>query len=177
MIRVCTLMLLFAAVAASSSVARGQMPGPTKEHEKLKKYVGKWDFVLKTSEGTESKGASDFKLECGGLWVTSDFKTDFAGMPFQGKGLDGFDPAKKKYISVWVDSLTPAPMFFEGDYDVTGKVLTMTSNAAGPDGKPAMWRSVSKLISDDEHTFEMFLTPKDGKEMSMMLVTYKRSKN
>lgn len=157
-------------------IASAQLPGPSPEHARLKETEGKWDFVLKSSDGSQSNGKSEFKLECGGLWLISDFKTDFGGMAFQGRGMDGYDPAKKKYVSVWVDSFTPAPMIFEGEYDKTGKVLTMTSNAPGPDGKPAVWRSVTNIVSPDEHTFEMFLTPNGGKESSMMVVTYKRTK-
>lgn len=171
-----TLALLLTISTCGSSVSFAQTPGPSPEHARLKENVGKWDFALKSSDGSESKGKAEFKLECGGLWLVSDFNTDFGGMPFQGRGLDGYDPAKKKFVSVWVDSFTPAPMIFEGEFDKTGKVLTMTSNAAGPDGKPAVWRSVSKIISPDEHTFEMFLTPAGGKETSMMVITYKRAK-
>jgi hypothetical protein len=97
-------------------------------------------------------------------------------IPFQGKGMDGYDLLKKKYVSVWVDSMISAPMIFEGDYDASGKVLTMICKAPDPEGKPAVWRSVSKFISADEHTFEMFMTPEGGKEASMMVVTYKRAK-
>jgi hypothetical protein len=163
-------------VVYGSTALFAQVPGPLPQHAKLKELEGKWNFVLKPSQGDESKGVSEFKLECGGLWLTSDFSTSFGGAPFQGKGLDGYDPDKKKYVSIWVDSMTPAPMLFEGDYDATGKVLTMISKAAGPDGKPATWKSISKFISTDEHTFEMFVTPAGGKEMSMMVVTYKRAK-
>jgi hypothetical protein len=151
-------------------------PGPGPEHAKLKVMEGKWKFVLKSADGNDSKGVMEAKMECGGLWLISDFKTDFGGAPFQGKGLDGYDPAKKKYVSVWVDSMTAAPMFFEGTMDSTGKILTLTSDAPGPEGGPAKWRSVTKFVSDDEHVFEMFLTPKGGNETSIMVVTYKRDK-
>ena len=159
-----------------TSNARAQVPGPQPEHAKLKSMEGKWKFVLKAADGSESPGTNESKLECGGLWLISDFKTTFGGAPFQGHGMDGYDSAKKKYVTIWVDSLTSAPMIFEGDFDSTGKILTMTSEAQGPTGQPAKWRSVTKIVSENEHTFEMFLTPKDGKELSMMTVTYKRDK-
>ncbi|MFN7734048.1 MAG: DUF1579 domain-containing protein [Pirellula sp.] len=160
----------------SGPVALAQVPGPAPEHAKLKETEGTWNFILKSSDGSEGKGISVNKLECGGLWLVCDFKTDFGGMPFQGKGLDGYDPAKKKYVSVWVDSFTPAPMIFEGNYDATGKILEMISQAPGPDGKPATWRSVTTWKSADEHTFEMFLKSEGAAEQSMMVVTYRRAK-
>jgi hypothetical protein len=129
---------------------KAQLPGPGPEHEKLKEFVGKWTFTVKTPDGNESKGTSEYKL-------------------------DGFDPAKKKYVSVWVDSMTTAPMSFEGEYDKEGTTLTMISNSLGPDGKPAVWRSTSKLISKNEHRFEMFLKPAGSNEQSMMVVNYRRA--
>jgi hypothetical protein len=163
-------------VFGCSTYLNAQPPtGPTEQHAKLEAYVGKWDFELKTSDGNSSKGKTEYKSECGGLWITSDFRTTFSGFPFQGKGLDGYDPVKKKYVSVWVDSMTPAPMMFSGDYDKDG-VLHLSAEAAGPDGQLANWRSVSKWINPDEHVFEMFLTPKGGTEASMMTIRYKRTK-
>lgn len=167
---------LMLAVASSFTSLQAQMPSPGPEHAKLKALEGTWNFVMKPSEGPEAKGVSVFKLECAGFWLTCDFSCKMGDIPFQGKGIDGYDQIKKKYVSVWVDSMTSSPMIFEGDYDASGKVLTMSCKAPGPEGKPALWRSVSKIISPDEHTFEMFLTPEGGKEASMMIVTYKRAK-
>ena len=67
-------------------------------------------------------------------------------------------------------------MIFEGNYDATGKILEMISQAPGPDGKPATWRSVTTWKSADEHTFEMFLKSEGAAEQSMMVVTYRRAK-
>ncbi len=55
------------------------------EHKKLAELEGKWNFVLK-SDGGESKGTSVYKVECGGLWLTSDFNTDFGGANSKVKG-------------------------------------------------------------------------------------------
>lgn len=149
---------------------------PGAEHKKLAELEGTWNLTI-DSGGAESKGKSTFKLECGGLWLTSDFQSDFGGMKFQGKGMDGYDPVKKKYVSVWVDSLSPAPMLFEGDFDAAGKQLTMTCNSTLPGSTtPAIWRSVTKIIDKDNHTFEMYLKPKDGPEQKMMTVQYVRAK-
>lgn len=143
----------------------------------MKGMDGKWNFVLKANDGTEAKGVSIMKIECGGLWLVSDFKCEMGGQPFQGKGLDGYDPVKKKYVTVWVDSYTTAPMLFEGKFDESGKVLTMTCEAPmGEESTPSTWRSVSKFVSNDEHIFEMFVKPKGGEEKSLMVVTYKRAK-
>lgn len=160
-----------------ASTGTAQIPGPTPEHAKLKPHVGKWTFEFTDSENQVTKGTSETVEACGGLWFVTTMDTNMAGMPFQGKGLDGYDPEKKKYISVWVDSFTAAPMIFEGEYDKAGKVLTMVCEGKDPTtGSPATWRSTSEFLSKDEYRFVMFVKPKDGKELTMMTATYKRSK-
>lgn len=159
-----------------ASTVSAQIPGPTAEHEKIKPHVGKWGFEMTDSENQVTKGTSETIEACGGLWFVTTMDTNMAGMPFQGKGLDGYDPEKKKYISIWVDSFTAAPMIFEGEYDKTGKVLTMVCEGKDPmSGGPATWRSTTEFRSKDEFRFVMFVKPKDGKEQTMMTVIYKRS--
>jgi hypothetical protein len=50
----------------------------------------------------------------------------------------------------------------------------MISNARGPDGKMAKWRSVTTVKDDNHFTFEMFLTGSDGEENKMMTMEYTR---
>lgn len=149
-------------------------PGP--EHADLKVLEGNWECVMKSSDGNESKGTCSYKMECGGFWLTSNFNMDFGGMPFQGKGMDGYDPAKKKYVAIWVDSMSPVPMFFEGNYDAKKEKLIMTADWNGPDGKPAKWRSVTVRKDNDHQTFEMFVTAEGGQEQKMMTIEYTRKK-
>ena len=91
--------LVTAVALALSSPVRAQSPQPGPEHEHFKQLVGTWDATVKTSFGPgESKGTMVYKLDVGGLWLVGNFKSDFGGMPFQGKGLDTYDPVTKKYV-------------------------------------------------------------------------------
>src|SRR5262249_1249321 len=104
--------MVCAVIALVVPAVRAQPPGmpkPGPEHERLKKLEGTWDATVKTEQG-ESKGTMIYKMDLGGLWMVSDFKGEFGGQKFQGKGFDGYDPMKKKYVSVWVDSMSIAPM-------------------------------------------------------------------
>ena len=148
-------------------------PGP--EHEIFKELEGTWDAVIK-SEGGQSTGVMTYKLECGGLWLCSDFKGDFGGTPFQGKGIDGYDTTKKKYVGVWVDSMSSAPMMMEGTYDAATKTGTMIGKGPGPDGKPATFKSVSVRKDRDHDTFTMSLVDPSGKDIPMLTIEYTRRK-
>jgi hypothetical protein len=148
-------------------------PGP--EHQRLKDLEGTWDASIKAG-ADESKGTVTYKMELGGLWLVSSFEGDFGGAKFTGRGLDGYDPAKKKYVSVWVDSWTTSPLNFEGTYDKEGKVLTMTGESTGPDGKPAKVKTTTELKDKDTMVWTMTMPGPDGKDGEMMSISYKRRK-
>ena len=142
-------------------------PGP--EHEILKSHVGTWTCKIKMG-GEESEGRSTYRMECGGLWLVSDFKGKFGGQDFQGKGLDTYDAASKKYKGVWVDSMSTKPMILEGTYDAASKTLTQTGMGPGPEGKDVEHKMVTKFIDKDNIHFSMSM---GGQEM--MTIEYKRS--
>jgi len=124
----------------------------------------------------ESKARVTYKMDVGGLWLVSDFQGEFGGQKFQGKGLDSYDAAKKKYVGVWVDSMSTYPMVSEGEYDKDGKVLKMTGEGPGPDGKLAKYKTTTEHKDKDTMIFTMYSVGADGKDQPMMSITYKRSK-
>src|SRR5271165_6654037 len=150
--------------------ARAQeLPKPGKEHDHLKRLVGTWD-----AETESGKGTMTYKMGLGGLWLIGDFEGEFGGMKFQGKGLDCYDSATKKYRSVWVDSFSTAPRIMEGNLDQDSKIMTMTGEGRGPDGKPARFKSITEIKDADTVNFGLFMEDKDGKEQPMVMITYKR---
>lgn len=167
--------VLFTSFAFAQEPAK---PGP--EHDILKEMDGTWDAVMHMpgapKDAPASKGTAVYKMEVGGLWLTSHFQGDFGGAKFEGRGIDGYDQAKKKYTGIWVDSMSSAPMIFEGSYDAKTKVLTMTSDYPGPDGKPAKYKTKSTSKDKDHHTFTMYLLDEAGKEQEMMTIEYTRKK-
>jgi hypothetical protein len=165
-------------VVVSQVSALGQAPPkPGPQHEMLKDGEGTWDAVAKgPEEGPPMKGSATAKMVCGGLWLASEFKMDFGGQQFEGRGLDGYDLDKKKFVSVWIDSMSTAPILFEGDYDQASKTMTMTGQGKGPDGKPAKFKSIFKVRDKDHQTFQMFVAGPDGKDNLMMTIEYSRKK-
>ena len=150
-------------------------PQPGAEHQKLKELEGTWDAVIKMGPD-ESKGTVSYKMDLGGLWLVSDFQGDFGGQKFTGKGLDGYDPIRKKYVGLWVDSMSTSPVVSEGTYDKDGKVLTMTGEGPGPDGKPMKYKLTTEHKDKDTMLFTMFGPGPDGKEGPMFTISYKRRK-
>jgi Protein of unknown function (DUF1579) len=160
-----------AAVLAAPAVAQ-EPPKPGPEHELLKKREGTWDTTMKFG-GMESKGTVTYKMELGGLWLVGSLESDLGGQKFSGKSLDTYDAAKKKYVSLWADSMSTTPMTMEGAYDPAKKTLTLVGDGVGMDGKPAKWRSVSETPDNDTVQLSMYVG--DGPD-PMFTVTYKRKK-
>lgn len=154
-----------------------QMPQPTVEHQKLNEFVGVWDVTL--DMGTEdqpakSKGTCVRRQPLGGFWLVDKFQAQVMGQNFSGLGTTGYDPAKKKYVGTWIDSLAPSVMVTEGSFDKTGKILTMSGLAPDATGKLVMNRTVTTIKDKNTHVFQMFAPGPDGKELTMLTITYKR---
>ena len=165
--------LVTAAALTTSAGAMAQFPQPGPEHERLKQLQGTWDATVKIG-GSESKGTMVYKMDIGGLWLVGNFKSEFGGAPFQGKGLNTYDPVTKKYMNVWVDSMSTTPMVMTGDYDKDAGVMVMTGEGRGQDGKMQKMKSVMKMEGKDAITFTMYGTGPDGKEAEMLTIHYKR---
>lgn len=164
---------LLAAVAAGvlwAQPAWGQFAKPGPEHQGLKELVGTWDATVK-GPGGESKGTMTYKLGLGGLWLIANFEGEIAGEKFSGRGLDGYDPGKKKYVSVWVDSMSTTPLILEGTLDKETHTTTLTGDGPGMDGKPTKFKMVTVMKDKDT----MVSTMSAGKD-EMMTITYKRRK-
>jgi hypothetical protein len=145
------------------------LPRPGKEHKELAKAAGKWKLTVKEGFNAGQTGTSEFKVVCNGMWVASDFKMDDGS--FSGQGLDSYDATKKKYVSVWVDSMGGPPLVFEGDWTEPGKTMVQTAKGVGPDGSPVEFRSVTKYPSDKAMNFELFMKTA-GPEIKLMAVEY-----
>jgi hypothetical protein len=160
--------LLVAAPLAAQEF--GVKPGP--EHAFLKEGEGVWDATAKAA-GMDSKGELHCKMALNGLWMMEHFKGDAGGKAFEGYGSTSYDPAKKKFVNVWIDSMIPSPMLSEGTYDKEKKVMTLVGNMPMPEGKSM--KSTITITYKDTNTKVLSLKGNmDGKEFEMVEITYKR---
>lgn len=179
--------LLFSCAAAGAVLAgvsfalrqgEGEMqmpevkPGP--EHAVLKSMAGEWDAKFMMGATTET-GSYSTKVAMNDLWLIQDYKGPFMGAEFTGHGLLGYDQAKKKYVSVWVDTMVTGIEPMEGTYDAAKKELTMSGEAPGPSGKVRM-KTVTRLQDRDHISFHMFAPGADGKEAEQFKIEYTRKK-
>src|SRR5262245_13378069 len=175
MVPLALVLLWFTALTVAQEQPPTPKPGP--EHALLKKLEGTWDAVMKMAEApAPMKAIATYKMELDGMWLTSEFKMDDPAMKFTGRGLDGYDQNKKKYVGIWVDSMSSAPLVMEGTFDEKTRTSTMSGLGAGPDSKPQKFKTVTRLVDDDHQNFEMFMVGADGKETSAFTIAYTRRK-
>ena len=177
-------LFVLCAAPVLSTKAAGQpppMPKPGPEHGVLKMDVGTWDAVVEINQGpgapaTKSKGVEVNTMGCSGLCLITDFKGDMAGSPFLGHGVTTWDPAKKKYVGSWTDSMSTGLAIGESTYDAAAKKAT--GSMEGPDhtGKLVKARSVVEWKNATTRVMTMFAPGPDGKEMETMKITYTRRK-
>ena len=167
-----------ASIDAAQQAAMAEMeklgaPGPA--HERLKAMEGRWKAVQKAwmapGEPTVSEAISENKMVLGGRFLEQRYKGTFAGKPYEGYGLTGYDNKKGAYTAMWIDSWTTSTMMSEGAMDPAGGDLTLKATADGPDGKPTEYRMVTHVVDPRRHVFSMYATV-DGKEQLMMEITY-----
>ena len=168
-----------AAPAAEQQMPPAPKPGP--EHAVLKMDEGTWDAVVEVTPGPgapvqKSKGVEVNTIGCGGLCLITDFKGEMMGAAFQGHGVATWDPAKKKYVGSWTDSMSTGLAIGESTYDPTTK--KSTGSMEGPDmtGKVVKMRSVVEWRDANTRVFTMYSPGPDGKEMEGMKITYTRRK-
>jgi hypothetical protein len=157
-----------------------EIPKPDPAHAVLKQAAGTWDatvesFIAPGQPPVLSKGLETGTM-VGDFWLVSDFKTDMMGQPFTGHGTLGYDPGKKKYVSTWIDSMTPTLALGESDYDAATRTFTGWLDGLDYAGKPTKLKAVTVLKDPATRVFTMSLKGPDGKDMTALRITYTRRK-
>lgn len=171
-----------ALVALSAAQDKGSATSnakPTQEHEILERKAGTWDASVQMSGAADVIGKATFtaKLDHGGLWLVGDYRGDFMGEAFSGHEVTGFDSARGKYVSIWVDSWVDHAMYLEGDYDEAKHTLALWTEGPDPEGgKPVKERHDHSFVDADTWVYTMNRARPDGTYAPLMTITYKRKK-
>lgn len=151
---------------------------PGKPHKQLRRLVGRWNAEIISYMGpkpTTSTGSSVFRATMGGRYIIQNYRGTFEGQPFQGMGISGYDNAKKKYVSAWIDSMGTGIMLSEGSYDPKTHALTEVGTSSSPIGDMKM-KMVSKYEDRDHFSMTMYMITDKGEQKSMV-VKYTRDKS
>lgn len=152
---------------------------PGSMHEMMAKHVGEWKMVSKmwmepNSEPVVSEGTVNAEMILGGRYLKMVAKFPMMGMQTEGLSLEAYDNGKKEFINIWIDNMGTGVAISTGKFDDATKSIIYKGKMYDPlAGKDVEFKSVSKMVSDNEMVFEMFGNF-DGKEVKMMEITYTR---
>jgi Protein of unknown function (DUF1579) len=154
---------------------------PGAPHKRLAALAGNW--ITKTTAWMEpdkppmeSKGTCKQKMLLDGRYLQQEYTGDMMGSVFKGINLIGYDNHTKKYMSIWIDSMSTAIYYFEGTASRDGKTITQESRYDDPARGPMTWRSVSRIVDDNTMVYKMYITAKGSQEEKMMEMTLTRKK-
>ena len=171
--------LVFSAgVWLSASGVALEPPRPGPEHKILEMDVGTWDATVEIfvpgAEPMVSKGTETNTMGCGGLCLISDMKSTIGGAPFHGHGTTAWDPAKKKYVGSWTDSISAGLSVSETTYDAASRTSTGWLEGPDPSGKVVKQKGVVQYKDANNRVFTMYTVGPDGKEVQTMKISYVR---
>jgi len=150
---------------------------PNEHHAHLMNSVGSWSaktsFVMDpTQPATEAPAKMSVRPLLDGRYAMGNFSMDFAGQPFEGFSIIGYDNAKEEYISVWMDSMSTRITYMTGNMDDDGN-LVMLGTSSTPMGENPM-KIVSSFIDDDHMTDRFYDQMPDGSWFNSGTIAYTR---
>lgn len=154
---------------------------PGESHALLASMAGSWrtstrSYMAPGAPPVASEGSCEQRMILGGRYLHQEFKGDMMGTPFTGIGVTGFDNHTRKFVSTWMDSMGTGIYYFEGTLDADGRTMTQECRCDDPIKGPMTLRSVTRILDEDTHEFEIYGTDRSGKEEKMMEMTYKRKR-
>jgi hypothetical protein len=156
-------------------------------HKLLARAVGTWSYTVKywmspDAPPSESSGTAVTHEVMGGRYFITDHtgKMQMPGpdgkmqdVEFKGMAMEGYDNAKKKFVSSWIDNMSTGIMNSEGTYDAGSKTFTYHAEYEQMPGMKTKIRETVKITDADHHVFEFF-EDRGGKEVKTMEIQYAR---
>jgi len=164
-----------------------EQPDPTEYfitgpmHKWLASFTGTWDAevisYMNPAKPDTSKLIQTYSMILNGLYQEAKLTGTMMGMPFEGRSINAYDNARKKFQTTWIDIYSSGFTYMTGDYDSTSNTLNLKGTQPNPsNGTDMSIREVMKIIDKDTYTLEMYGGSPGGKEMKFMGGTFKRKK-
>jgi hypothetical protein len=153
---------------------------PTAEHARLEDAVGRWHvqctYYLAPGQPPMAATGHDHIERVGPFWTLSHLRSELMGAPFVGRAAVGFDPRRKKWVSTWIDSMSPFLYVLDGEFDASGRVLELRCDTTAADGQRLRLQTREEHVSRDHRVLDMFRVDDAGARTHMFRYVYKRAK-
>lgn len=156
-------------------------PGPM--HEMMAKWDGEWTAVSTsywdpTKPPEKSTGKATNWMFMDGRFQMQKYEGEWSGQKYEGLGIMGYDIYHEEFVSVWMDNMSTMLMLMTGNFneDMTELVMEGTMDDFLTGEKDKLYRTITKIVSDDEHLFEMWEPGLDGEWFKSFDMVYTRVK-
>ncbi|HVO74623.1 MAG TPA: DUF1579 domain-containing protein [Ignavibacteriaceae bacterium] len=155
---------------------------PGKYHEMMAKTVGEWKTVIKwwMSPGSEpmvSEGTAVNEMIMGGRYLKSTHTSTMMGQPFEGMMVQGYDNAKKEFVSTWIDNMGTGITSAVGKYDEAAQTITFEGLMIDPStGADLKYKQILKIIDQNKQVMEMY-NLSNGNEVKTMEIELTRKQS
>ncbi len=149
-------------------------------HKILASDEGEWNVEISTwmapgSDPVKSAGSCVNKMILQGRYLESHYTGQMMGMTFEGKGIIGYDNAKKIFVSSWVDNFGTGMMYMEGTWDNTANAMISKGKSLDPTtGKDMEVKEVYKILDNKSRLMEMYIKLPDESDFKTMEIKYAR---
>jgi len=170
--------LLCGLLATAVAFARPTAPSDDEARhlDFLQWEVGQWstDITMYTAPDqppVQFKGRQVDRMSGCGQWLVTDLSMvagddDATAPPYEGHGVLGWDPVKKKLVGIWVDSSRTWLATAEGIVDESGDVLTLRIQDRHPEsGKPMVTIFQTTRIDADTRQLDVFIEDPSGERI------------
>jgi hypothetical protein len=152
---------------------------PGEPHKLFASLSGSWTTTIKEwmepgKPPMESTGSAEMKMLLDGRYLQQEFTGDMMGHPYSGVGISAYDNLRKRYVTIWIDTMGTGVFTMEGTASADGKTITLKGQHAEPGGGHMTHRAVWKIVDSNTQTFDMYGTHGHGKEMKMLEINYTR---
>lgn len=170
--------------SAAATKAWMEYASPGEMQKMLAKSDGTWNgentmWMENNGKPMTSTSEATNKMIFGGRYQMGEHKGNFMGMPFEGISIVGYDNAKKKFVSSWIDNMGTGIMNMEGEWNSSKKSIEFKGKMTDParPGEDCDVREVFTIVDDNHHVMEMYgPDAKTGKEYKTMEIKYSRKK-
>lgn len=178
-------MIGWGATRLSAADADATATAATEQHKLVAKLEeGTWDAKVKaylsgpSAAPEESTAVETVTVVNDGLWLATSFEGKFGGQKFTGRGLLGYDTAKKKYVAAWTDNMSSQLLTGEGTYDEKSKTATFLFDRRDESGKTVQDKHVTVYPADGKRNYTIYSKiPGAGDEpIKVMEIEYTRRK-
>jgi hypothetical protein len=160
-----------------------ELATPGAEHQRLQPLAGTFgatsNWQMDPSKPVEtSSGTATSAWIFDGRFLETKYEGTFAGQPFHGRGITGFDNATKRYQAFWIDSMGTMMMpIMNGDADANGRSFTFRGSFDCPVREQKVsFREVLTIVDNNRYTMEWYEQQPDGSERRTGWVDYVRAR-